>query len=283
MQGNNRDDATAETTTWVLLRGLVREQAHWNGFAERLAATLGNGHRVLALDLPGNGVLCGRRSPTRVADMVAAARQELADQQVHGRLRLVALSLGGMVAVEWLARHPEQIAAVALINSSAAPFSPFWRRLRPANYGPILIRGLLSGDRLAREQLVLQLTTNRLSRSTRAAIAERFHAIDAVRPVTSANTLRQLWAAARFRAPRHLPDDRPVLIINGAADRLVHPDCSRTLARVWRRPLAVHPEGGHDLSLDAPQWLAATLSRWWSGQDVNVSVNAVLDPASPDS
>ncbi len=49
-------------TTWILLRGLVREQAHWEGFAERLASALGDGHRVLALDLPGNGVLHRRRS-----------------------------------------------------------------------------------------------------------------------------------------------------------------------------------------------------------------------------
>ena len=36
-------------TTWILLRGLVREQAHWEGFAERLASALGDGHRVLVV------------------------------------------------------------------------------------------------------------------------------------------------------------------------------------------------------------------------------------------
>ena len=87
-------------TTWILLRGLVREQAHWEGFAERLASALGDGHRVLALDLPGNGVLHRRRSPTRVADMVEAARDQLATLQVAGPVRLVALSLGGMVAMD---------------------------------------------------------------------------------------------------------------------------------------------------------------------------------------
>ncbi|HAV70244.1 MAG TPA: alpha/beta hydrolase, partial [Alcanivorax sp.] len=42
-------------TTWILLRGLVREQAHWNGFADRLAGALGADHRVMCMDLPGNG------------------------------------------------------------------------------------------------------------------------------------------------------------------------------------------------------------------------------------
>ena len=38
-------------TTWILLRGLVREQAHWEGFAERLASGVlltyeGEGHTI---------------------------------------------------------------------------------------------------------------------------------------------------------------------------------------------------------------------------------------------
>lgn len=266
MRGNGASDRSAVgMTTWVLLRGLVREQAHWDGFAERLAGVLGAGNRVLPLDLPGNGVFFRGTSPTRVAGMVAAARRDLADQGVTGPVRLVALSLGGMVAVEWLRRHPEQLLGAALINSSAAPFSPFWRRLRPANYGRIVCQGLLSRDRLARERMILDLTTHHLSAAERDDIAERFRTVDALRPVSAANTVRQLWAAARFRAPRTLPAGPPVLIVNGAGDRLVHPACSRALARAWHCPLAVHPDGGHDLSLDAPDWLAATLAAWGAG------------------
>ena len=65
-------------TTWILLRGLVREQAHWNGFADRLAGALGADHRVMCMDLPGNGVRHRDRSPTRIAGMVEAAREDLA-------------------------------------------------------------------------------------------------------------------------------------------------------------------------------------------------------------
>ena len=249
-------------TTWILLRGLVREQAHWDGFAERLASALGSGHRVLPLDLPGNGVLHREPSPTRVAAMVDAAREQLAALGVDGPVRLVALSLGGMVAVEWLKRHPEQITGAALINSSAAPFSPFWRRLRPRNYGRIVCQGLLARDRLSRERMILAITTNHLSAACRDEIARRFLAVDRARPVSAANTVRQLWAAARFRAPAALPEGPEVLVINGAGDRLVHRDCSRALARAWSRPLVAHPDGGHDLSLDAPAWLTDTLVRW---------------------
>lgn len=250
-------------TTWILLRGLVREQAHWDCFPDCLADVLGAGHRIVCLDLPGNGAQHTQRSPMRVAGMVADARAQLARRGIQGPVWLVALSLGGMVAVEWLRRHPEQVRGAALINSSAARFSPFWQRLRPANYGRILFTGWLGRDRLRRERMILEITTNQLSADRKEQLARRFVAVDQARPVSAANTFRQLWAALRFRAPATLPE-RAVLIINGDGDRLVNPACSHALADAWQRPLAVHAEGGHDLSLDAPDWLAATLAQWWT-------------------
>lgn len=252
-------------TTWILLRGLVREQAHWNGFADRLAGALGEGHHVMCMDLPGNGLRYRDRSPTRIAAMVDATREDLARRGVDGPINLVALSLGGMVAMEWLRRYPRQVAAAALINSSAAPVSPFWHRLKPANYGAIVRHGLLGRDRLKRERLILDITTNRLSDADKDRIARQFQHIDEARPVSAANTVRQLWAAARFRAPSQLPAGRPVLVINAAADRLVDPRCSAALARRWSARRAVHPDGGHDLSLDDPGWLADTLADWAGG------------------
>jgi len=249
-------------TTWILLRGLVREHAHWHGFADRFADALGAGHRVMCIDLPGNGDRFRDRSPTRIADMVESAREQLARLGVDGPVHLVALSLGGMVTMEWLRRHPGEVASAALINSSAAPVSPFWHRLKPANYAAIVRHGLLGRDRLKRERLILEITTNRLTNDDKDRIAREFRRIDQARPVSAANTLRQLWAAARFRAPKALPDGRPLLVINAAGDRLVDPRCSAALAARWSARRAVHPDGGHDLSLDDPSWLAETLACW---------------------
>ena len=141
-------------TTWILLRGLVREQAHWDDFPERFAHALGSGHRIVCLDLPGNGQLHAQTSPARVDAMVDAARQQVRERGIRGPLRLVALSLGGMVAVQWLCNHPDEIEAVALINSSASRLSPFSRRLRPMNYASIVFQGLLSRDRSRRPRMI---------------------------------------------------------------------------------------------------------------------------------
>jgi pimeloyl-ACP methyl ester carboxylesterase len=75
------------------------------------------------------------------------------------------------------------------------------------------------------------------------------------------NALRQLAAAARYRAPSHVPSV-PVLLLAGARDRLVDPRCSEALARHWNAPIAVHPAAGHDLALDDGAWVAAQVKAW---------------------
>ena len=75
------------------------------------------------------------------------------------------------------------------------------------------------------------------------------------------NALRQLLAAARYSAPE-APPPVPVLLLASARDQLVSPNCSRTLARRWGVPLAMHPSAGHDLPLDDGPWVAAEIRRW---------------------
>ncbi|EER57837.1 hypothetical protein AcdelDRAFT_4590, partial [Acidovorax delafieldii 2AN] len=38
--------------------------------------------------------------------------------------------------------------------------------------------------------------------------------------------------------------------------------CSLAIARHWQCALALHPQAGHDLPLDAPQWVIAQVQRW---------------------
>ena len=149
----------APPPTWILLRGLAREAAHWGAFTGDLKAAL-PGARTLALDLPGNGALHQARSPTRVAGMVAAARAELARQGVAPPYHLLALSLGAMVATEWARVAPHEVARCVLVNTSLRPFSPFYQRLRPRNYGALLGLALRPGTTaLQAERAVLRLTS----------------------------------------------------------------------------------------------------------------------------
>lgn len=262
--------------TWILLRGLVRQSRHWEGFPAALAEARPGAH-VHTLDLPGNGDLHRDVSPDTVAGMVEALRKQLAARGLRPPFHVMALSLGGMVAVDWLSRYPDELAAAVLINTSAAGFNPFWQRLRTVNY-PALMRYFLFGrDHLAREEEVLRLTCNLLPADEERAVALRWADYAREYATSRSNALRQLRAAMRFRAPAQLPGSVPVLLVNGAGDRLVHPVCSVTLSGAWRCPLRVHPHAGHDLALDAPRWLAGTVSEWLENFDSQAAMAQIAE------
>jgi len=253
---------------WVLLRGLMREQRHWEAFTGQLQRAMPDA-AIVTPDLPGNGRLHRLRSPARIAAMVEACRAELRGAGLAPPYRLCALSLGGMVAVEWSARYPQEIAAMVLINTSMRPFSPFYRRLHWRNYGAI-VRLLLPstlprGER--QEALVLRLTS--ITRADDRDLLRRWIGYRDEAPVSPLNGLRQLFAAARYRAPERRPEV-PTLVLAGGADRLVDPYCSRALAAAWNLELREHPGAGHDLPLDAGEWVAAQVAGWMDSSNKRI-------------
>lgn len=243
-------------TTWVLLRGLMREQRHWGDFPQRFAAAL-PGTTVVTPDLPGNGQRYAMDSPTQVAGMLAFCRADLLQRGLPPPYALLALSLGGMLAAEWSARHPQEIIGSVLINTSMRPYSRFHERLRWRNY-PALAR-LLPAGVARREQGILRLTSARHGND--GNVLASWLAYQQDRPVSRINALRQLLAAARYRAPPQRPP-HPVLVLAGGADRLVDVNCSRRLAQAWDAPLLVHPDAGHDVPLDDAVWVIDEILRW---------------------
>lgn len=244
---------------WILLRGLTREARHWGDFAQRLATGAGDAR---AIDLPGNGALASQRSPLTVDEYVDAVRRDAGG--ARGPYRVFAMSLGAMVAAAWAIRHPEEVECLVLVNTSMRPYSRLHERLRPAAW-PSLARVALHwhahGDDDVAERWVHALTCNR--RDTLADDLARWHAIRASAPVSRANALRQLAAAARFEAGG-VPK-MPVLVLSSRADGLVNPACSARLARAWRATHVEHPWAGHDLPHDDPQWIDDTLRAWRPG------------------
>jgi pimeloyl-ACP methyl ester carboxylesterase len=244
-------------SSFVLLRGLMREQRHWGGFPAALQAAL-PGVAIFTPDFPGNGARHAEPSATSVPAMAEACRAWLRAQGAPGPFHLVALSLGAMAAVEWCARHPEEIAAATLINTSMRPFSPFYRRLRWQNYPAIAALAVLGGAQ-RQERTILRLTSMRHAGD--AALLQRWVAFQQAAPVSRVNALRQLVAAARYRAPLGKPAV-PIQLLASSADRLVDAACSQALARAWNVPCTRHPAAGHDLPLDEAAWVAARVSEW---------------------
>lgn len=246
------------TATWVLLRGLTRESRHWGRFPDTLGAAL-DGAPILALDLPGNGRLHGERSPASAEAMAAWCRAELRRRGTAAPYRLLAMSLGAMVAVAWAVREPQALAGCVLINTSLRPFSAFYRRLRPAAYPSLAWLALARPDAERHEGTVLRLTTRHAPAADE--VLRDWVALHRECAVTRGNALRQLIAAARFSAPPSAPAV-PLLVLAGARDALVDARCSQQLAAAWQVPLAVHPSAGHDLALDDGAWVAEQVRSW---------------------
>ena len=243
---------------WVLLRGLVRESRHWGALPDLLAQAL-PADTILCPDLPGNGLRNDQPSPTRIEAMVEDCRATLTGSGHLPPYHLLGLSMGGMVAASWAASHPHEVAALVLINTSMRPFSPFHERLRPACYAQLL-RAAAAADNLPRrEALILGLVSNHTAR--RDAALPAWVALARQNPVSRRNAIRQLLAAARFRASAAAPA-APALVLASQQDRLVAAACSQALARAWGTALAVHPAAGHDLPLDDAPWVVDEMVAW---------------------
>lgn len=235
---------------FVLVRGLIREAAHWGELPARLLRAF-PAARVSCLELPGAGALHPLRSPSSVPGMVTALRQQFLQARQPGETAiLLAISLGGMIAAHWLHQHPADFQRAVLINTSFGGVSPLFHRLRPAALGGMALAAV--APQRHKEAAILRLVSNHPD--AQADALPLWNRIRAERPVSTANTLRQLWAATRFR----LGDARPgvpVLLLAGTCDRLVNVECSRAIARHWGVPLLEHGSGGHDLPLDDPDWI----------------------------
>lgn len=244
--------------TWIFLRGLTRDSRHWGDFVDTFQRTVPNA-QAITIDLPGNGPLRHLDSPTDVSKMADYCREALKDRGIAPPYNLLAMSLGAMVAVAWAHARPREIGRCVLINTSLRPFSPFYRRLRPRTYLPLLKLVLFGGSGREWEATILALTSR--LRGDAAEVLDAWVAFRAEHPVTRKNAWRQLYAAARYRAPAEKPA-AALLILASANDALVHVACSDALACAWRCELRIHPQAGHDIPLDDGPWVAAQVRQW---------------------
>lgn len=250
---------------WVLLRGLGREASHWGDLPSELAARF-PGWSLSTPDLPGTGARLSATSPASIPEIAQAVRASLDPEVRARRLWLVGLSLGSMVALSWALQFPQDVAGLALLSGSVGSLSPPWRRLRP---GALRTFVQIARARSAglREQLTLAITSANQG-AQQAALPAWTLAAEA-RPVSRRTLARQLLAAQRFR-PLVKPLAIPTLVLAGARDALVHPSCSQRLAQALGSPIFVHPEAGHDVTLDEPAWVLDRLGAWAASENVTI-------------
>jgi pimeloyl-ACP methyl ester carboxylesterase len=243
---------------WILLRGLARESRHWGDFVPLLQSAFPEA-RITLLDLPGTGCFYQQTSPSSIKTITDSIRRHALDNGLLQQpVTILALSLGAMVAWEWMRRYPEDICGAALMNTSFADVSPFYQRLRWQSYRSFIALAM-TRNLHKRESGILQLTSNR--RTQRKQITNAWEKIQTERPINLKNSVRQMIAAASYR-PGDIKPRQPVLLLNGLGDRLVAPACSESIHKKWQLELRRHLWAGHDLTLDDGAWVVSQLKDW---------------------
>lgn len=240
---------------WLLLRGLTRESRHWGEFPKVLGQKL-KGDTVTCLDLPGFGNENRRTSPQKITELVDDIRLRWRSSlQTDSNRRsssnaVIGMSLGGMIALQWLATFPSDFSAGVIINSSSSGLSTPFERLRPQRILDIL-KTRIYRDTFEREKVMLKMTTNLVKESDVLAREWAYFARDT--PYSSLNAIRQLLAAISFKAPDQISSR--LLFLASEKDGFTDRSCSQNLAHKYSSPIFYHSSAGHDLTTDDPHWV----------------------------
>lgn len=248
----------ATPKTWILLRGLLREQRHWGNFPRQLQDQLNV--NIISADIAGNGKRYQQTSTTSITTMLEDVRSEVQITQCQQPVAVLGLSMGGMIASQWLSSYPQELSAAVLVNTSLGRYSWFYQRLRP-NVFPSLLHSYFSGNLSIsqKEQIILDITRNQCT--DLQAVLQEWIGYAQQYPVSGHSTLNQLFAAASYRGPVS-SGITPVLLLTSKHDHMVNPVCSHAIANAWQCPIVEHPQAGHDLPLDDGQWVIDKIQCW---------------------
>jgi pimeloyl-ACP methyl ester carboxylesterase len=233
---------------FIFLRGLTRESRHWGDFTNQFLTQFPEA-QIFFLDLPGSGKMHKEICPLSVESMVEILRKQLPQDSLgKGDLLFIGMSLGGMVALEWSKKYPEDLSSTIIINSSASKLLPFWYRLRPSAYPYILLAGILKSKQ--HEMIFRKVCQNKTHQTKTIKLWKEIHETS---PVSLSNAIRQIFSASRFKLDKDLKVRG--MVITSYGDELVSHKCSMKLASELGWPIKIHSWGGHELSDDDPDWV----------------------------
>lgn len=228
----------------LLLHGIGGNATNWR--SQLLG--LSDNFLMVAWDMRGYGLSDSYPGPLRFSELCNDILRVLAH---YGRvtLHLVGLSMGTVIAFEFLQRHPGFVRSLTICSGThrAGLMAPERRiafledQLRPLETGQPpssiahSVARFLLGPKASREAL--------------DSLAQSISSLDPT------SYLKALAAVTSFAEEPRLEDIRvPVHVVSGADDTLVRPQVMRSMAR--RIPTAVFtelPDSGHLCNLEQPK------------------------------
>ena len=234
--------------TLVLLRGLTRGSNHWGDFPRQLKKAFPDIKLVL-IDLAGNGLRTNENSPTTIKAALQDIRNQVKQLNITFPVDVLALSLGGMITLQWLNDFPEEINKAVVINSSHAGLSKTRERMQPLTIVK-LITGVLLPVKI-REKIIYSVTSNN---PVNNHVFNQWVVEAEKKPVSRLNFIRQVLIARSFTTNLHIQKEQ-LLLLASRADRLVNVSSSKALAKKTSAKLKTHQTAGHEISLDDPKWV----------------------------
>ncbi len=251
--------------TWLLLGPLARECALWDGASQAIAEQLRRvqpAARLVEFDLPGTGPQWRERSASQVGELLEqlrarALRTGLEAQE--GPFGLIASSWAGCLATEWARRYPTEVGALVLISPAMRPFTRVLRSVPPSLWSTALALALGRRSPLERERRLWHSHTQ--MRELSPGLLQRWRELRRAHPTRARTGIAQVLAVWRYESSRRRPHQQ-VLLLAGKGDAWMDWRVSAAISRAWGAALRLHPQAGHDLLLDDPQWVARSLAEW---------------------
>lgn len=235
----------------ILLRGLVREKKHWGSFVTELQAAFPKAN-IITPEIQGVGEFVDLTSPSNFIDMVKFMRSNIL-KEIEGQDNyLIAMSLGGMLARQWVEIFPNDFKQITLVNTSFKGINSLFNRLRPKSIISFF-KIFLTPSVQAREKAIVQMVSN--NNTNHEAIINTWIEIQNKRPVKRQSFINQIKAALSFSPQLTWPKEIPLMILCGQKDRLCNYKSSLELHSKWGGEIHIHPTAGHDLPIDASEWM----------------------------
>lgn len=246
----------------ILVHGFGASKENWISLIPGL---LGQGHRILVVDLPGFGASTfdheARYTYSDQARRLAQWSQQLGLEPAHW----VGSSMGGAICATLAARHPEVVAAVTLMNAAGLGSE----KLSPLEEELLKGENPLIPDHPAAVRRLFRMTTHRASAlfgwlMSPALTREMLHRVP-INHLLFADMLQP-----EIRVPELLERiQAPVQVLWGERDRIVDVSSARRYAALLPHArLDILPDIGHLPMLEAPLRSARLIRHFRAEQEI---------------